>query len=135
MSNQLADCLPRLGGQKDTINLPKLHAYQITSQLCARGNSLNQTRIATQEDDELALLKQTITLGCPSIIKEAGSEISRNRKYFFTRQTFASFQHGSLGSAENVDLHNLVVVVWENIDLHNITNLINVFCEVKLHND
>ena len=38
--NQLANCLLRLGGQKDTIKLPKLHVYQIT-QLSARSDSLN----------------------------------------------------------------------------------------------
>ena len=30
VTNQLADCLSRLGDQKDTIKLPKLHIYQIT---------------------------------------------------------------------------------------------------------
>ena len=35
LTNQLADCLSQLGSQKDTIKLPKLHAYQITNQLCA----------------------------------------------------------------------------------------------------
>ena len=54
-TNQLADCLLRLGGQKDTIKLPKLHIHQIRSQLNARSDSLNDMRIATQEDDELAL--------------------------------------------------------------------------------
>ena len=29
LKNQLADCLSRLGDQKDTIKLPKLHIYQI----------------------------------------------------------------------------------------------------------
>ena len=70
MTNQLADCLSHLGGQKETIKLPKLYLYQITNQLCARCNSLNQIRIATQEDDELALLKHTIIQGWPSTIKE-----------------------------------------------------------------
>ena len=47
---------------------------------------------------------------------------------FVTGQAFTSFQHGFLRSAENIDLHNLVVVVvWKNVDLHNITNLVNVF--------
>ena len=73
MSNQLADCLSQLGGQKDTIKLPKLHAYQITNQLCTRSDSLNQIRIATQEDDELALLRHTIIQGWPSTIKEVPS--------------------------------------------------------------
>ena len=36
--NQLADCLSQLGGQKDTIKVPKLHAYQITNQLCTRSD-------------------------------------------------------------------------------------------------
>ena len=69
LTNQLADCLSQLGGQKDTIKLPKLYAYQITNQLCARSDSLQQIRIATHEDDELALLKHTITQGWPSTIK------------------------------------------------------------------
>ena len=70
MTNQLADCLSCLGGQKDTFKLPKLHLYQITNQLCARSDSLNQIRIVTKEDNELALLKHTITQGWPSTIKE-----------------------------------------------------------------
>ena len=57
---QPAECLLRLGGQKDTIKLPKLHVYQITHQPSARSDSLNQLRVSTQADDELALLKYTI---------------------------------------------------------------------------
>ena len=70
LTNQLADCLSQLVGQKDTIKLPKLHAYQITNQLYNRSDSLQQIRITTQEDDELALLKHTIAQGWPSTIKE-----------------------------------------------------------------
>ena len=70
LTNQLADCLAQLGGPKDTIKLPKLHLYQITNQLCARSDSLNQLRLALQEDDELALLKHTIMQGWPSTIKK-----------------------------------------------------------------
>ena len=36
----LADCLSRLGDQKDTIRLPKLHVNQISQQLPARSNKL-----------------------------------------------------------------------------------------------
>ena len=61
LTNQHADCMSQLGSQKDTIYLPKLYAYQITNQLCARSNSLKQIRITTQEDNELPLLKHTIT--------------------------------------------------------------------------
>ena len=43
--------------------------------ISARSDSLNQMRIATQEDDELALLKYTITHGWPSTIREVPSEI------------------------------------------------------------
>ena len=54
--------LSHLGGQKDTIK---------PLQLCiTRCDSLQQIRIATQEDDELALLKHTITEGWPRNIKE-----------------------------------------------------------------
>ena len=73
LTNQLEDCLSQLGGQKDIIKLPKLHAYQITNQFCARSDSLQQIRIATEEDDELALLKHTITQGCPRTMKEVPS--------------------------------------------------------------
>ena len=70
VTNHLADCLSRLGGQKDTSKLPKLHLYQITNQLCTRSDSLNQLRVSMDADDELALQKQTITQGWPSSIKQ-----------------------------------------------------------------
>ena len=73
--NQLAHCLSHLGGQNDTIKLPKLHIYQITSQLSAKSNSLNHMRVTTQEDDEIALLKHTFTNGWPSTIREVASKI------------------------------------------------------------
>ena len=73
--NQLADCLSRLGNQNDNIKLPKLYIYQITSQLKARSDTLNQLCIATQEDDKLILLKHTITNGWPNSIKEVPLEI------------------------------------------------------------
>ena len=68
-TNQLADCLLRLGNQKD-IKLPKLYVYQVISQLRARSDTLNQLHTDTQEDDELILLKHTITNGWPNSIKE-----------------------------------------------------------------
>ena len=73
--NQLANCLSRLGSQNDNIKLPKLHIYQITSQLKAMSDTLNQLHIATQEDDELILLKHMITNGWPNSIKEVPPEI------------------------------------------------------------
>ena len=74
-TNQLADCLSQFGGQRDTIKLPKLHIDQITNQLSVRSDSLNQMRIATQEDDELVLLKHAIMHGQPSTIREVPSKI------------------------------------------------------------
>ena len=41
VTDQLANCLSQLGGQKGTVKLPKLHLYEITNQLCARSDSLN----------------------------------------------------------------------------------------------
>ena len=70
-TSQLADCLYQLGGQKDAIKLPRLQIHHITNQLSARSDSLNQLRIATQEDDKLALLKHTMTHGWPSTIRGA----------------------------------------------------------------
>ena len=66
--NQLAGCLSRLGEQKDVIKLPKLHIYQITQQLPAKSDKLQELREATQAEDELALLKHTIMSGWPSTI-------------------------------------------------------------------
>ena len=45
------------------------------NQLHARGDILQNIRLATQEDDELALLKHTITTGWPSTIRKVPSEI------------------------------------------------------------
>ena len=68
--NKLANCLSRLGSQNSNIKLPKLHLYQITSQLKARSDKLNQLCMATQEDEELILLKHTLTNGWPNSIEE-----------------------------------------------------------------
>ena len=38
----LVDCLSRLGDQKETITLPKLHVYQISQQLPARSYRLQE---------------------------------------------------------------------------------------------
>ena len=43
-------------------------------------------------------------------------DFSRNRKYFVVRQAFAIFQHGFLSFEENVDLQNLINIVWENVN-------------------
>ena len=74
-SNQLANCLSQLGGQKDNNKLSKLHIHQITNQLSTRSDSLNQMRTAAQEDDELILHKHTIMHGWPSSIREVPSKI------------------------------------------------------------
>ena len=73
--NQLANCLSRLGIQNDNITLQKIHIYQITSQLNARSDTLNQLHVATQEDDKLIMLKHMITNGWPNSIKEVPPEI------------------------------------------------------------
>ena len=57
LTNQIADCLSRLGVQKDSISLPKLQVNQITSQLKAQNDSLHRIRLATQADDNLAIFK------------------------------------------------------------------------------
>ena len=69
--------------KKDTIKLPMLNIHQITSQLNAKSDSLNQMRIATQEDNALALFKHTITHGWPSTITEVPSKI---HSYFTFRE-------------------------------------------------
>ena len=59
VTKQLADCLLWLGGQNDAINLPKLHIHQITIQLNAICDSLQDIRIATQEDEMSLLYSST----------------------------------------------------------------------------
>ena len=54
-THQLADCLYWMGDKKDTIRLPKLQVNQITQQLPAWNNSLQQLRMATETDDEFAI--------------------------------------------------------------------------------
>ena len=66
---------PDWDSKKDTISLPKLHVNQITSQLKARSDSLQNLQIAIQDDDKLAILKHTIQQGWPKTIKEVPSEI------------------------------------------------------------
>ena len=73
LKNQLVDCLSREGRLQDSIKLPKLSIYQITSQLNARSDSLKQLHEASQMDDTLAILKYTIQKGWPSTIKELPS--------------------------------------------------------------
>ena len=75
VTNQLADCLSQLGGQKNSIKLPKLHIHQITNPLHARSDSVQDIRLAAQEDDEFALLKDTIMTGWPSTIREVSIKI------------------------------------------------------------
>ena len=74
-TNQLVDCLSHLGDQKDSIKLPKLHINQIIKQLPARCDSLQQLRLASQADDELAILKHTIMQGWPRTIKQVPPEL------------------------------------------------------------
>ena len=59
-TNQLADCLSRLGCQKDKIEIPKLKIHTITRQLPATADRLNQFCTETIQDEELALLKHIV---------------------------------------------------------------------------
>ena len=77
LTNHVADCLSRLGFQKDSISLPKLHVNQITSQLKARSDSLHNIQLATQVDDKLAILKHIIQQGWLKTIKEVPIEVQK----------------------------------------------------------
>ena len=74
-TNQLADFLSQLGGQKDKSSYPSYICTKLQIIYKPRSDSLNEMRIAMQEDDELVLLKHTITYGWPSTIREVSSEI------------------------------------------------------------
>ena len=75
LTNHVTECLSRLGFQKDSISLPKLHVNQITSQLKARNDSLHNLCLATQDDDKLAILKHIIEQGWPKTIKEVPTKV------------------------------------------------------------
>ena len=74
-TNQLADCLSRLGCQKDLIELPKLKIHAITKQLHATSDKLNQFRTETTQDEEMALLKYIVQTGWPHEIHDIPKEI------------------------------------------------------------
>ena len=74
-TNQLADCLSRLGCLKDKIQLPKLQVNAITTQVRANSDKLQEIHQETAQDDELALLKHTITTGWPKQIQDLPREM------------------------------------------------------------
>ena len=74
-NNQLADCLSRLGCQKDKIELPKLKIHAITKQLHATSDRLNQFCTETTQDEEMALLKYIVQTGWPHKIHDIPKEI------------------------------------------------------------
>ena len=74
-SNQLADCLSRLGCQKDKIELPKLKIHAITRQLPATADRLNQFCNETTQDEKLVLLKHIVQTGWLQDIHDLPKEI------------------------------------------------------------
>ena len=74
-TNQLANCLSRLGCQKDKIDLPKLKIHAITRQLHATADRLNQFCAETAQDEELALHKHIVQTGWPHNICDLPKEI------------------------------------------------------------
>ena len=73
--SELADCLSRLGYQKDKIQLPKLKIHAITRQLPATADRLNQFYTETAQDEELVLPKHTVQTGWPQDIHDLLKEI------------------------------------------------------------
>ena len=74
-TNQLADCLSRLGCQKDKIQLPKLKIHAITRQLPATADRSNQFYTVTVQNEELGLLKHIVQTGWPQEICDLPKEI------------------------------------------------------------
>ena len=74
-TNQLADCLCRLGCQKDKTQLPKLKIHAITRQLPATADRLNQFHTETAQNEELVLLKHIVQTGWPQEICDLPKEI------------------------------------------------------------
>ena len=64
-TNVIADCLSRLGGLTDRIELPRLTVHALTVTLPATEDFLQRLKEETDKDAELQLLKQQITQGWP----------------------------------------------------------------------
>ena len=73
--NQLADCLSRIGCQKDQIQLPKVNVNEITATLTAPAAQLTKLKNETEQDDELVLLKDAVMKGWPKTIQDLPQEI------------------------------------------------------------
>ena len=71
----VADCLSRLGCQKDKIQLPKLKIHTITRQLPATADKFNQFCTETGQDEELMLLKHSVQTGWPQDIHDFPKEV------------------------------------------------------------
>ena len=74
-NNQLADCLSRLGCLQDKIKLPRLKVHLLTTCLSATSDKLQQIQQATQDDDTMAILKNTVSVGCPCTVQELQKEL------------------------------------------------------------
>ena len=81
-TSQLADCLSRIGCQKDKIQLPKLKIHAINRQLPATADRLNQLHTETAQDEELALLKHIVQTGWPQDICDLLKEIQLYWTFF-----------------------------------------------------
>ena len=90
-TNQLADCLSRLGCQKDKIELTKLKIHAITKQLHATSDRLNQFCTETAQDEEMALLKHIVQTGWPPEIHDIPKEIQP----YWTFQEQITIEDGS----------------------------------------
>ena len=82
-TNVIADCLSRLGGLTDRIELPRLTVHALTVTLPATEDFLQRLKEETDKDAELQLLKQQITQGWPRRIKKVDSSI---RPYWSFRE-------------------------------------------------
>ena len=80
LTNQLAELLVLVRQTERCHQAAQITLVPDYKTINTRIESLNQLRLATQEDDELVLLKHTITQGWPSTIKEVPNVIQLSTK-------------------------------------------------------
>ena len=111
-TNQLADCLSRLGCQKDKIQLPKLKVHATTKQLPATANRLNQFHTETAHDEELSLLKHTVQHRWPQAIWKVPREIQP----YWTFQEELTIEDGILLKGTHIIVHTAYIKRWSSFN-------------------
>ena len=74
-TNQVADCLSKLGPLQDRIKLFIFHIHELTCRLHLTARRIQLLHEATEQNDDLCLFKHIVQAVCPSQMQEVPLEI------------------------------------------------------------